>query len=585
MNSRKRRLKNTPPQNHASPAPLKQPNTQREKYCNYIILAALIALGAYLGITYFGHQVVPNTDFTAFIRTGKEILSFKLPASFKRLPGLGILFIAVSKLLPVHNAQLAAGWLVNAIFLPLSTALVYLIGKRYIGKWSAFVAVLFAINPWTVYLLTQPLAETSMVFFILLAVYLMLIDSDFCYLSAACAGLIRYEGIVLTGAFFLLHFFTAKNNLRRIKVFIYSAFAAAPVLLWLLLTRLNWVQGKSRHYFTHYGNEKNSLLFFPKNIYEVTLGPLLNTSSPDMMKIISTVGMVIMALAILTAAAWAVYKKRYKELSLVVFAVIYFFIHALRSKAHHRYVYPFYWLMLILTAAGLARQYKLLSVKFKIPRPVKILTAAVIIIISLLWLSSLAPIAAKLAPYSTDSKTVPFAAIITAVVIFAAGAWTRRASFILPGLCAAVLVSAMAFSNQLLLPRLVGNGNQDLEFKLLGDWYAQNATPGEKLATTLPNILRLYYPKYKNNFVHTQNLPGSDPQTLTEGLVGTDIKYIAWDSRLGFAANNSYYKGWRLDRIAFLAKPRSIGPYKFITQIKASEYRYINLFEFDPNQQ
>ncbi|RKY21436.1 MAG: hypothetical protein DRP62_07975, partial [Planctomycetota bacterium] len=52
---------------------------KRERYFEYFLVAMLLAFGIYQSILYFGHKIVPNSDFPAIIRVGYQILSFQIP--------------------------------------------------------------------------------------------------------------------------------------------------------------------------------------------------------------------------------------------------------------------------------------------------------------------------------------------------------------------------------------------------------------------------------------------------------------------------------------------------------------------------
>ena len=67
----------------------------KEKALNAFILVILLLFGVYLSILYYGHQVVPNPDFTDFVKTGRQLLSWQFPDSYKRAPVLGILQVAL----------------------------------------------------------------------------------------------------------------------------------------------------------------------------------------------------------------------------------------------------------------------------------------------------------------------------------------------------------------------------------------------------------------------------------------------------------------------------------------------------------
>ncbi|MHC5172711.1 MAG: hypothetical protein ACYSPJ_02960, partial [Planctomycetota bacterium] len=60
--------------------------------------------------------------------------------------------------------------------------------------------------------------------------------------------------------------------------------------------------------------------------------------------------------------------------------------------------------------------------------------------------------------------------------------------------------------------------------------------------------------------------------------------YVAWDSRLGFAVRDAYYKNWGLSKIHLLGSGKDVGPFKFIKKIPASERRYILLYKVELEQ-
>ena len=140
----------------------------KEKYFEIFIIMVLFAFGVYHSVLYFGHQVVPNSDFTAFVRTGHELLSFQLPSSYKRAPILGLLQASLSYLVTGQHPDLTAGWLLNAILHPFNIVLLWLVGKRIVGRAALWIAIIAIINPWVIQLLAEPIAETTLLFFILL---------------------------------------------------------------------------------------------------------------------------------------------------------------------------------------------------------------------------------------------------------------------------------------------------------------------------------------------------------------------------------------------------------------------------------
>ena len=140
----------------------------------------------------------------------------------------------------------------------------------------------------------------------------------------------------------------------------------------------------------------------------------------------------------------------------------------------------------------------------------------------------------------------------------------------------------MIVSNQFMVAPVVGNGQRDIEFKYLVDWYIANAKPGEKLVTTVPVILQTMAVKYKDCFIHTDTFDANNPTDFVKECYKKNITYVAWDSREGLMPTDHYYKYWKMANIAPLAAGHDIGPYQFITQIRASQRRYINLYRLKP---
>jgi hypothetical protein len=148
----------------------------------------------------------------------------------------------------------------------------------------------------------------------------------------------------------------------------------------------------------------------------------------------------------------------------------------------------------------------------------------------------------------------------------------------------AAVTLLLIVSNHFSLVRTVANGSIDLEFKKLANWYVANAKPKEKMVTTLPHVVRLYAPEYEKYFIKTSRITGKSPTAFVNNCYKRGITYVAWDSRIGLTTKNSYYNRWRIKNMAMLSKPRSIGPFKFVDEIRHEHYpyRYIYIFRLEP---
>jgi hypothetical protein len=195
-----------------------------------------------------------------------------------------------------------------------------------------------------------------------------------------------------------------------------------------------------------------------------------------------------------------------------------------------------------------------------------------------IWLVSLFQHLSAISQYSQRSVSVPFVGMAVVAVLLSLQIFFYRSRFLPSSLAISALICLMIVSNQFTLVKLAGNGQLDAEFKYLADWYLENAK-GEKIVTTMPNVVRLFAPEYTGNFIHTSKIRGETPIEFVQNCYQKGITYVTWDSRIGLSnPNGKYYRLWGIKRIASLAGTGDLGPYEYITQLKASERRFVNIF-------
>src|SRR4030042_918869 len=188
---------NIEPSKVNSPSGLLRQVDNREKYVDVFLFFLLLAFGIYHAVIYWGHQVVPHFDFECFEWVGQQILSFKIPTDYKRLPLVGILQILLGRITGGEYPAFHGGWLLNSIVHPLTAVLLWLAGRKVIGRAAVLFAIIAIINPWGLQLLTEPIVETKLLFFIWATFYLIFIRSKWAYLLASLATMVRYEGAAL----------------------------------------------------------------------------------------------------------------------------------------------------------------------------------------------------------------------------------------------------------------------------------------------------------------------------------------------------------------------------------------------------
>ncbi|MEN8128257.1 MAG: hypothetical protein ABFR90_10715 [Planctomycetota bacterium] len=570
---------------------------RREKVFTIFVVIVLVAFGAYLSILYYGHKVVPNSDFSAFFRTGKQILHFQLPSSYKRGPVTGMLQYMTSLFMKAPYPDLKAGWLVNAILHPLNLLLLWLIGKELLGKSGKWFAVLVIVNPWTLSLLVDPIAETTLLFFLLLTTYLIFKRTSWCYLAAMSATMVRYEAATLIVAAFIVDMIYSENRKQRLRALAFSFLAVIPLALWMLGTVKSGTKGTT-HYFNVFsmnaskefkdmGENRTGILRHCNLIWSVGFSSLLTVpldASKEAYKDLANISKFFVSSTFFLGLVFAAIKRNWKIMVMLCFLIPYVIVHAIYPYPIPRYHSSSFWIVLLICFYGIIELWKFLDKDNRIPRPAAMILQVLVIAGFSVWLFKLlsanlhvpTPIeyANKISPQSSSVAYVTLAVVLALAIV---PVLIMRFKGAIHALAVISVFAVIIVSNQFGIARLLQTGNRDVEFKALADWYVENAQPGEKLATSLPSVVRLYVP-VKSDIVSYRNIKSQDPMDFSVKLREKRIKYIAWDSRLGLAPTDPYYKLYHLENIKTLMYPKTQGPYKFIKRIENGR-RFINIFQ------
>lgn len=564
----------------------------REKYFGFFLIVVLLAFGIYQSVLYFGHKIVPNSDFPAIIRVGHELLSFQIPESFKQTPVVGLLQALLSHLVDGQYPNLTAGWLLNAILHPLNLILFWLIGRELIGKSAIWFAVIAILNYWVIYMLIEPIKETSLLFFLLLTFYFIFKRSSWSYLLASITTMVRYEGAALILAAFVMDMIYYKSRRERIRSFLYAAMATVPLALWMLGTVLTWEEGTT-HYlsvlfkgafsegFAEPAAQRTGVVRHMQLLWLVGFRPLFMPfpgAGNDFVQLLWKLSKVVAVVGFFFGSIYGLCKRQWKILALLIFFVPYFWVHARYPYPIERFHSTIFWIALLLCWFGLQSIWKLIDSKGRIPKGLLLALQVLVAVVSIIWLVSIISYLPEAARFSPKSASLPYVAMSLVGLIFVGRVLVYSPKHVLRELSILAFVCLIIVSNQFALAGLVGDGQGDVEFKMLADWYIANAKPGEKMLATLSHVVRLYAPEHKDSLLQIGSIKADNPSDFVKKCYEEDITYIAWDSRLGLSPDNEYYKFWGLKNIAMLAKPRSIGPYEFIKQVRANERRFIHIF-------
>ncbi|MHC4499719.1 MAG: hypothetical protein ACYS21_11475, partial [Planctomycetota bacterium] len=509
---------------------------KRERYFEILAIAALFGFGLYQSVLYFGHTIVPNSDFPAFLATGQELLSFQTPSSFKRVPVLGLSQVLLSYVVGGQHPGLTAGWLLNAILHPFNLILLWLVGREIVGKSALWVAIIAILNPQVLYLLTEPIAETTFLFFILLTFYSVFRRSKWSYLLASITSMVRYEGAVLILVVFVMDVIHHKSRRERIRAFLYSALASIPLLFWMLGTVLSWRSAEASHYLRMFSKdyaegfakdikERTGLVKHMELLWRTGFHNLLSpyhVISANSFELFLKLTKAFAIVSFFFASIYGLCKRNWKVLALLLFFVPYFLVHARYPHPILRFHATIFWIALLLCWFGLQSCWRLIDKNGRVPKGLVLVLQALVVIVAVAWIARLFPYLPKESSrWSPRSASVPYVAMTLVAVIFAARVLVHKFRCFLRELAILLFTCLIIVSNQFVLVRTVSDGQKNKEFRLLADWYIDNAEPGEKLAVYMTAIVRLFAPKYAEYIV---GFPKADsPTDLVKTLYDNDV--------------------------------------------------------------
>jgi hypothetical protein len=489
--------------------------------------------------------------------------------------------------------DLRAGWLLNAVLHPFNLLLFWLIGKKIFGKAACWLAMAVIISPWVLYMLREPILETTLLFFTLLTIYLIITRSRWRYLLAAITPLVRYEGSALIMAAFVMDVIYSRNRRQWIRAFVYSAIASVPLIVWLLGTALMWKSGTTHYFNVLFTKEyakgfpepveaRTGIVLHLSLLWQVGFRPLLMPdlrAGSDFVEFVLGLSKAVAVAAFFFGSIYGLYKRNWNILVLLIFFVPYFLLHAWYPYPLTRYHTNTFWIALFICWFGLQSAWQIINKNQRIPIAVVTALQVLIMIVAGVWLFRLLPFLPKMSAISARSASVPYVAIGIAALLLGVQIFVERKtknSKLLNKVVVLMVLALVIISNQFVLVKMIGDGQTDKEFVDLAQWYSKNAKPGEKLAIYMSDTVKMFATK---NAEYVVGLPGADsPAKLVEACYKEGITYVVWAAREGLNPTHTAYRQLNLHKnLALLEKPRSIGPYEFITQL-GSNRGYVNVF-------
>jgi hypothetical protein len=314
-------------------------------------------------------------------------------------------------------------------------------------------------------------------------------------------------------------------------------------------------------------------------LWQTGFYPLLKPypgASRDFVNMLLGLSKTIAAVGFLFGSIYGLCKRRWNILALLIFLVPYFVVHASLPAPLMRYHMPIFWIALLICWFGLQSVWQIINKNQRVPAAIVTALQILILVVAGLWLFKLLPFLPQISPISPTSASVPYVTFGLAGLLLGVRTFAFKPRHLLQSTVILTVFALVVVSNQFMLVRMVGDGQTDKEFVDLAQWYSENSQPGEKLAVYMASTVRMFASK---NAKYIVNLPKADsPAELVEACYEKDITYVVWATREGRSSDYPDYRAANLDKnIAFLEKPRSIGPYEFITQV-GSRRGYVNVF-------
>ncbi len=551
----------------------------------------VVGLGVWQSIVFFGYKPVPPVDFISIVRTGHEVLSLKMPTNFMRAPVVGMLQAGLSYVAGGPCPDLRAGWLLNALVHPCNLLLFWLVARRLVGSAAIWLTLVVAVNPYVVSMLVNPIVETTLIFFCLLSTYLILQRSRWRYAAVAAATMVRYEAAALVVAAFIVDMIESTDWRTRVRTVVYSAMTCVPLGLWLLGTAVTW-RSNNEHYLGMMFAEKSrsavqaaegtsgDISKHLESVWRVCI--LVTLKLPRVLpvgvvKAIWQVSKVVSGVGLLVGVVYGLVRRQRGLLILVLFFVPYVLVHVSWLFLEERHYVSVLWVAVLLCWVGLSG---IRDVILKWLGPCRRLDMVLQVGFAVLCVAGVVLMAGDLSVMHQEYPSLFGMAVVAmavAVAVFAGRIAIYGRSLLTREVCAAAFVCVAIVSSHLTLGDVVGNGQGDMEFKLLARWYTEHAA-GEKMVTTMAAVTGLFAPEHAEDLVYMGTIEANGAEAFAKRCREAGVAYVVWDSRLGLRPRHYSYPLLGLENIAALQTAESTADYEFVERIEVNEWQFVNIF-------
>lgn len=584
-------------------APVIEPD-RNKRLTEYVAVGLLVILGLTYSLHFLRHFVFPNPDFAAFLQIGQQWLHFQIPYTMKRAPLFTLITALVGNFFSGPDRNLFGTELYNAIMFPTVMVLIYIIGRKFLGRAAVWVALLACISPWMVRMSSQPLAELTLVaLFAATCLCARAQDSgpirqkirmgsrsqtrnnafgrpshiNWAYLFAMLGSIARWDMAGLIPAVALVDLI---RNRKWFKTIIMTALASIPFGLCMIIT---WMQLRGQsggaHYIQVLAKDRTfelaaDLRFYWSNICSFLNAQMLQTLPSGQIKSFEVMNKavfwstaILLAAAFLAGSVTAVIKKRWEIIVMLLAGIPYVMVHAIYPYRLPRFCIPASWAAMVIAAYGTVTFWRWFVSK---PKP-KLLTPVLQLIGTIIFVLWAIKIIDTLTYAEKRCPVIERLTVISSLVVVAGFfglQLVRRHKPSMRWLIIPAFLVLAVVSNAATTGFLMGDGQRGANFKRLGQWFFENARDDDRMITTMPSWMPTYTGLPIERFKHMVNISPEDAkdfEAFIQECRKRNITLIAWDSRLAGSPNDRYYKLWGLDRIQILGKPADrIGPCQLV---------------------
>lgn len=529
-----------------------------------ILLLAII--GLLYSYTFFNHFACPSSDFVSFYDTGKSWLAFKLPNDMQRGPVYSIISASAGAMLSRADRYIIGADIYNAMLLPFSMILIYLIGRPMMGNAALWASILAGTIPWVIRQTSDPLAEMTLVALGAAAVACVRSHIRWAYFFAMLVSIARWDMAAAIPAVAIVDIMQNRKWFRTIAT---SLLASIPFALCMIIVLIQMktkgsgsvnldVMAKDHHFAL-----TADMQLYVRNVCSFFTAPIVNIvggqvkSNVDANAFIFWLASILLAVTFITGTVLAIKDKNRAIIAMLIIAVPYILLHAFYPWRLDRFCVPMVWIVLIIAVFGASRLWQYLKKAINNSTAISVIQFFSALILAV-WAYALCDTLKLVNQDCPPLFKLTVSSIALACVGFFIMQILARKSFSTQWLIVPAFLILAIVSNSIGTGIAMSNGQKGINFQRLAQWFANNAKDNEKMATTMAGFMPFYCGLPEERFLHTREVTGEDGNDFGSFIKSCDkhnITYIAWDARAGALRHEYLYNLWKFGKIDILGAP------------------------------